>query len=66
MKTRNSEQYKKKKQRKQIYSVTLDPDVVASVFEYESNFSKFVGEAIEMKIKQIKKGETKWKQYVEW
>jgi len=48
MKTRNSEQYKKKKQRKQIYSVTLDPDVVAASVScsVDGNFSKHVEEAL--------------------
>ena len=49
MKTRNNQQYKRKKTRKQIYSVTLDIDLVIESLSLddEKNFSRYVGKALE-------------------
>jgi len=50
MKTRNNQQYKN---RKMIFSITIDPDLVAKAMEYDDNFSRFTRDAIEQKIKFI-------------
>jgi post-segregation antitoxin (ccd killing protein) len=44
---------KTKKKRKIIFSITIDPDVVAKAMKYDSNFSRFTRDAIEQKIKFI-------------
>ena len=54
MKTRNNQQYKKK-ERMIIQSMTIPVDLVAKVLSHDQNFSRFVRDAIDMKIKYIEK-----------
>ena len=46
---------KNKKKRMLIFSITIDPDLVAKALQYDSNFSRFTRDAIEEKIKYIEK-----------
>jgi len=46
---------KKIKKRMLVFSITIDPDLVKKALKYDSNFSRFTRDAIEMKIKYIEK-----------